>query len=63
MAWADVLYVLLGFIPTYLALETAWHFTACKHSEISASPCLFKQVKMVVVGSRYPRRGAGSGSQ
>ena len=59
MAWADVLYVLLGFIPTYLAIEIAWHFTACKHREISASPCAFKQVKMVVVRSRYQPGGKG----
>lgn len=58
MAWADVLYVLLGFIPAYLALEAAWHFTACKHREISTSPCVFKQVKMVVVRTRYqPKAG------
>lgn len=59
MPWADVLYVLLGFVPTYLAIETAWHFTACKHCEISASPCVFKQVKMVVVRSKYPPGGKG----
>jgi hypothetical protein len=60
MAWADnVLFILLGFIPTYLALETAWHFTACKHRELSSSPCVFKQVKMVVVRSKYLPRGAG----
>lgn len=57
MAWVDAFYVLLGFIPAYLALETAWHFTACKRYEISASPCVFKQVKMVVVGSKYHPRG------
>jgi hypothetical protein len=57
MAWADVLYILLGFFPTYLALETAWHFTACKHRELSSSPCVFKQVKMVAVRSKYPARG------
>jgi hypothetical protein len=26
----NLLYVIVGFAVTYLSLELAWHFTACK---------------------------------
>ncbi|HZC47765.1 MAG TPA: hypothetical protein VE244_01770 [Nitrososphaeraceae archaeon] len=41
-----VAYVTLGFAISYLALEGAWHFTACRIKEDkSIPPCIFKQVK------------------
>lgn len=43
-------YMAIGFVLTYLSLEVAWHFTACKikaNNEIMVKPCLFKQVKLV----------------
>lgn len=45
-------YVAIGFVMTYLSLEVAWHFTACKiktTSEKLIKPCLFKQVKLVTL--------------
>jgi hypothetical protein len=38
-------YVALGFASCYLALEGAWHFTACRIKDKSIPPCIFKQVK------------------
>ena len=45
------IYVLFGFISTYLALEVAWHFTACKIEDKSIKPCLFKQAKTILVAA------------
>ncbi len=48
-----VAYSLLGFGAAYLALEMAWHFTACRiQGGTVLKPCLFKQVKMAMVSSR-----------
>ena len=51
-----LIYLALGFfLVTYLSLEVAWHFTACKikpTSENSIKPCLFKQVKLVAVARK-----------
>lgn len=51
-----LIYLALGFIVTYLSLEVAWHFTACKikpTGENSIKPCLFKQVKLVAVATAH----------
>ncbi|HEX2408239.1 MAG TPA: hypothetical protein VHJ38_13630 [Nitrososphaeraceae archaeon] len=40
-----VAYVALGFAISYLALEGAWHLTACRIKDKSIPPCIFKQVK------------------
>ncbi len=46
-------YSLLGFGAAYLALEMAWHFTACRiQGGTLLKPCIFKQVKMAIVSSR-----------
>jgi hypothetical protein len=48
-----VAYSLLGFGAAYLALEMAWHFTACRiQGGTVLKPCIFKQVKMAMVSSR-----------
>lgn len=48
-----VAYSLLGFGAAYLALEVAWHFTACRiQGGTLLKPCIFKQVKMAMVSSR-----------
>ena len=47
------MYFIIGYVITYLALEIAWHFTACRLSDKMIKPCLFKQVKMVIT----PKRG------
>jgi hypothetical protein len=49
---AGLIYLAIGFVLTYLSLEVAWHFTACKikvSNEKMIKPCLFKQVKLLVV--------------
>jgi hypothetical protein len=48
----------IGYIITYLVLETAWHFAACRLQDKTIKPCLFKQVKMVMTAERgYAGRG------
>jgi hypothetical protein len=48
-----VAYSLLGFGAAYLALEMAWHFTACRiQGGNLLKPCIFKQVKMGMIGIR-----------
>jgi hypothetical protein len=47
----NILYVIAGFAATYLTLEVAWHFTACKIKDNDSSkikPCLFKEIKTVL---------------
>jgi hypothetical protein len=44
-------YVTLGFAIGYLALEGGWHFTACKIKEKSIPPCIFKQVKTILIAT------------
>ena len=46
-----LVYLVLGFAISYLALEIGWHFTACKIKDKSIPPCVFKQVKTVLVSS------------
>lgn len=48
----NVIYpVIVGFATTLVALEAAWHFTVCKISDKTLKPCLFRQVKTIVVPS------------
>lgn len=46
------MYPVLGFAVTYLGLELAWHFTACRAEAETLKPCLFKQVKVAVASIR-----------
>lgn len=44
------IYPVMGFVTTYLALEAAWHFTACKvDGGTHFKPCLFKEIKLAIV--------------
>jgi len=43
----DLAYVAVGFVTTFLALEAAWHFTACKIKDKTIKPCLYKQIGLV----------------
>ena len=55
---AGLLYLAIGFVLTYLSLEVSWHFTACKvkvSNEKMIKPCLFKQVKLLVVPTVHDR--------
>jgi hypothetical protein len=44
-----LVYPAIGFIGTLVALETAWHFTACKIPDKTIKPCMYKQVKLALV--------------
>lgn len=51
----SVLYIAVGFTLTYLFLELAWHFTACKiKGRTTLKPCLFKELRkhILLVGNR-----------
>jgi hypothetical protein len=45
----NIAYFGLGFATVFLALEGAWHFTACKIHDKSIKPCMYKQVKLALV--------------
>ena len=46
----NLAYVIMGFGATYLSLEVAWHFTACRLKDDSkVKPCMFKEIKMVLM--------------
>jgi hypothetical protein len=46
----NLAYVIVGFAVTYLSLEVAWHFTACKTKDSSKiKPCVFKEIKTVLI--------------
>jgi hypothetical protein len=47
MMFGDLVYVAVGFVTMFLALEAAWHFTACKIKDKSIKPCLYKQIGIV----------------
>ncbi len=55
---AGLIYLAIGFVLTYLSLEVAWHFTACRikvSNEKMIKPCLVKQVKLLVVPMVHDR--------
>jgi hypothetical protein len=45
----NIAYFGIGFVVSFLALEAAWHFTACKIRDKSIKPCMYKQVKLALV--------------
>jgi hypothetical protein len=45
----NLLYVVIGFVVTYLLLELAWHFTACRIKDKNLKPCMFKEIKTVLM--------------
>jgi hypothetical protein len=54
----NLLYVIVGFAVTYLSLEVAWHFTACKIKKSSGiRPCIFKELKTVLTATLETRGG------
>jgi hypothetical protein len=54
----NLLYVIVGFAVTYLSLEVAWHFTACKIKKSSGiKPCIFKGLKTVLTAPLETRGG------
>jgi hypothetical protein len=53
----NILYVVVGFVVTYLSLELAWHFTACEIKDKKIKPCIFKEIKTILVAA--PQKGGG----
>jgi hypothetical protein len=47
MIIGDLAYLAIAFATTFLALEAAWHFTACKIKDKTIKPCLYKQIGLV----------------
>ena len=54
----NVLYVIMGFVITYLSLELAWHFTACGIKDKKIRPCMFKEIKSILVAAPQANRGS-----
>jgi len=52
----SLMYVVVGFVVTYLSLELAWHFTACRIKDKKIKPCMFKEIKTILVA--VPRTGS-----
>jgi hypothetical protein len=44
-----VIYSVIGFAISYLSLEVIWHITACRMSDETIKPCVFKVVKTIVL--------------
>jgi hypothetical protein len=38
MVLENLAYMAIGFVTTFMALEAAWHFTACKIKDKSIKP-------------------------
>jgi hypothetical protein len=55
----NTLYVVIGFVVTYLSLELAWHFTACRIKDKKVRPCMFKEIKTVMISQKSPSRRHG----
>lgn len=57
----NLAYVIMGFAVTYLFLELAWHFTACRLKDGSnkrvVKPCMFKEIKTVLMAAPQTRGG------
>jgi hypothetical protein len=50
--------MIAGFAVTYLSLEVAWHFTACKiKGNDKIKPCIFKEIKIVLIAPPQTRGG------
>ena len=47
MMFENLAYVVIGFLPTFLALEAAWHFRAGKIKDKTIKPSLYKQIGLV----------------
>jgi hypothetical protein len=43
----NIAYIGLGFAAVFFALESTWHFTACKIHDRSLKPCFYKQVGLL----------------
>jgi hypothetical protein len=47
----NLLYLIAGFVSTYLSLEVAWHYTACRTKDNKIRPCVFKEIKTMLVSA------------
>ena len=56
----NILYVMMGFAITFLSLELGWHFTACRLEDKKLRPCVFKEIKTVMVAQTSHTRKVGA---
>jgi hypothetical protein len=47
MIFENIAYVVIGFVPTFLALEAAWHFAAGKIKDRTTKPSFYKRIGLV----------------
>ncbi len=47
----NLIYPVIGFIGTLLGLEAAWHFTVSKIPDKILKPCMYKQLKLVLMNA------------
>ena len=50
----------MGFVVTYLSMELAWHFTACRIKEDKREKikqCMFKEIKTILVAPHRTSAG------
>ena len=43
----NIAYIGISFAIVFFALETAWHFTACKIHDKSIKPCFYKKIGLL----------------
>ena len=58
-----LIYLAIGFIVTYLPIEVAWHFTACRTKnpgENRMKSCLFRKAKLVALATIHNLPGKSS---
>jgi hypothetical protein len=51
----NILYVIVGFTATYISLEIAWHFAACRiKGNDKIKSCMFKEVRTALIATHTP---------
>jgi hypothetical protein len=54
----NLVYVIAGFAITYVSLEVAWHFAACRLKGYGKiKPCMFKEIKTLFTAPLETRGG------
>jgi hypothetical protein len=56
----NFLYLIMGFVVTYLSMELAWHFTACRIKEDKREKikqCMFKEIRTILVAPMQTSAG------
>ena len=51
----NIAYICVGFGAAFFALESAWHFMACKIHDKSIKLCFYKQVGLLIIMASIER--------